>query len=91
MWVRTTEISIVQSTRTLEIAIKHFTSIFCRATPYLRIHSDFVRVSVVLGVASNCQSCGEITVDLLANRKTFKRDFQIFLFTPILRLTQYGG
>ena len=35
--------------------------------PYLSLHSDFGRVSVVLGLPHNCQSCGKMTVDLLAD------------------------
>ena len=47
-----TEISIVENSRTLEIAIKHCTSSFIGPLQNLCLHSDIVRVSVALAVAS---------------------------------------
>ena len=52
MGVCRTENSIVLKTRTVEITIKHFTSSFVGPRkPYLSLHSDIVRVSVMLGDA----------------------------------------
>ena len=42
---------------------------FCRTPPNLSLHSDIVRVSVVLDVASQLSKLWRITGDLLANRK----------------------
>ena len=71
-WFWTTEISIIKNTRTVEIAIKHFTSNFCRTTPYLSLHSDIVRVGVVLGVASQLSKLWRNDRGSTGKQKTFK-------------------
>ena len=48
---------------------------FCRTTPYLSLHSDIVRVSVVLAVASQLSKLWRNDRDPLANRQTLKRNF----------------
>ena len=91
VWICTTEISIVYNTRTVEIAIKHFTSSFCRTTPYLSLHSDTVRVSAATSVASQLSKLRRNDKGSTGIQKTFRRDFGAHWYTPKMRLTQFGG
>ena len=62
---------------------------FCRTTPYLSLHSDIVRVSVALAVASQLSKLWRNDKGSTGKQKTFKRDFGVFLYTPKMRLTQF--
>ena len=55
------------------------------------LHSDFVRVRVVLGVASELSKLWRNDSGSTGKQKTFKRDFGGFLYTTKLGLTQFGG
>ena len=53
----------------LETAIEHFTSSF--VGPYLSLHSDFVCISVVLGVAPQLPKLWQIDSGSTGKQKTF--------------------
>ena len=50
---------------------------------------DFVRVSIVLRVASQLSNLWRNNSRSPGKQKTFIRDFRVFLFTPKMRLSQY--
>ena len=50
-----------------------------------------VRVSVVLGVASQLSKLWRNDRGSTGNQKTFERDSGVFLYTHKMRLTQFGG
>ena len=78
--------------RTVETAIKTFYVEFCRTTPYVsKLHCDVVPVSVVLGVVSQLPKLWRNDSRSTGKQKTFKRDFRVFLYTPKMRFTQFGG
>ena len=56
---------------------------FCRTTPYLSLHSDFDRVSVLLGVVSQLLKLWRKDSGSTGKQKTFKRDFRVFLYAQI--------
>ena len=61
----------------------------CRTTPYLSLHSDIVRFSVAIAVASQLSKLWRNDRGSTCKQKTFKRDFGVFLYTPNMRLTQF--
>ena len=64
---------------------------FCWTTPNFSLHSDILRVSVVLCVASQLSKLWRKYRGSTSKRKTFKPDSGVFLYTPKMRLTQFGG
>ena len=61
-------------------------------TPYLSLHSDIVRVSVVLvGVAPQLSKLWRNDRGSSGKQKTFKGDFNFFLYTPKMQLGQFRG
>ena len=64
---------------------------FCRTMPYLSLHSDIVCGSVVLSVASQLSKLWRNDRGSTGKQKTFKRDFRVFLYSPKMRLTLFGG
>ena len=62
--------------------LKAFYVEFCRATPYLSFHSDIVRVSEVLGVASQMSKLWQNDMGSPGKPKPLKRDMWVFLYTP---------
>ena len=50
-----------------------------------------VRVSVVLGCASQLSKVLRNDRGSTGKQKTFERDSGVFLYTPKMRLTQVGG
>ena len=62
---------------------------FCQTTPYLRLHSDIVCVSVASAFASQLSKLWRNDRGSTGKQKTFKRDFGVFLYTLKMRLTQF--
>ena len=48
--------------------------------PYLSLHSEVVRVSAVLGVASQLPKLWRNDRESTGKQKTFKRNFRVFLY-----------
>ena len=89
MWDCSTEISIVLNTRNVETALKYFAPSFARQS---HLNAYIVKCFTLVYRFVLCHSsqiCGEMLVDLLAN-KTCEHDFWDILYTPKMQLTQFG-
>ena len=53
---------------------------FCWTMPYLSLHSDLVRVCVVLGVASLLSKLWRNDSGSTGKQNMFKQDFSVFLY-----------
>ena len=82
MWVCAKEISIVLNTRNLETAIKHFTLSFVGPRHFKAYIVTWFALVLRYVLRHNCQSCGEMTVDQLANRKHLNEILGSFCIHP---------
>ena len=54
---------------------------FCKTKPFLSLHSDVIRVSIVLSVESQLIKLWRNDSGTTGKQKTFERDFWVFLYT----------
>ena len=69
VWVCTIEINIVKNFMTVETALKHFVLSFARQSHFEAYIVKCFALVKCLVLLHSSQICGEMSVDLLANRK----------------------